>query len=219
VFAFVGPTGVGKTTTIAKLAARHCLRHGRESVALITTDSFRIGAHRQLDAFAAILGVPVRLADSAEKLASLLRELGNRRLVLIDTAGVAPRDTAITSALAHLDVNARIRRCLVLAANVQPSVMQDAVRAFGGKELAGAVLTKMDETNVLGAAISVLIESKLPAVWLSSGQRVPEDLTLARVAHLLKRATVISENEATATVPAFMAGALAANGGEIHAGF
>lgn len=218
VFALVGPTGVGKTTTIAKLAARHCLEHGRDSVALITTDNFRIGAHRQLDAFAAILGIPVRLADSADKLASLLRELGNRRLVLIDTAGVAPRDTAIANALAHLDVNTRIRRFLVLAANMQPTVMEDAVRAFGGKDLAGTVLTKMDETNVLGAAISVLIESQLPAVWLSDGQRVPEDLKLARVAHLLKRATVVPENEASAAVPAFMAGVHgAANGGDIHA--
>lgn len=216
IFAFVGPTGVGKTTTIAKLAARHCLRHGRESLALITTDSVRIGAHRQLDAFAAILGVPVRTADSGEKLASLLNELGNRRLVLIDTAGLAPRDTEIARSLARLQAVPEIKRILVLAANMQPGVMQDAVRAFGGNQIGGITLTKVDETNVLGAAISVLVETGLPAVWLTDGQRVPEDLKLARVAHLLKRATVSPDNETQAMVPAFMAAAIEEQG-EKHA--
>jgi flagellar biosynthesis protein FlhF len=219
VFALVGPTGVGKTTTIAKLAARHCLRHGRESVALITTDTVRIGAHRQLEAFAAILGVPVRTADSPDKLARLLGELGNRKLVLIDTAGSAPRDTAITSALQQLDVCAGIRRFLVLAANMQASVMRDAVRAFGGSDLAGVVLTKLDETNALGAAVSVLIGAKLPAVWLSDGQRVPEDLKLARVAHLLKPATAVDEAAAERIVPAFAGGiGNAVDGGRVHVG-
>lgn len=216
VLALVGPTGVGKTTTIAKIAARHCLRHGRESLALITTDSVRIGAHRQLDAFAAILGVPVRTADSGEKLASLLNELGNRRLVLIDTAGLAPRDAEIAKTIARLEAVPEIKRFLVLAANMQPTVMQDAVRAFGGNDLAGIALTKMDETNVLGAAISVLVETGLPAVWLSDGQRVPEDLKLARVAHLLKRATVSPDNETAGMVPAFVAAAIE-DQGEQHA--
>ncbi len=219
VFALVGPTGVGKTTTIAKLAARHCLRHGRESLALITTDSLRIGAHRQLETFAAILGVPVRTADTSEKLARLLGELGGRRLVLIDTAGNAPRDGGITGAFEQLATVAEIRRFVVLAANMQAAVMRHAVRAFGGQELAGIVLTKLDETSALGAAISALIDAKLPAVWLSDGQRVPEDLKLARVANLLKAATAIDESSAERTVPAF-AGLLAsaAAGSPAHAG-
>jgi len=219
VFALVGPTGVGKTTTIAKLAARHCLRHGRESLALITTDSLRIGAHRQLETFAAILGVPVRTADTSEKLVRLLGELGGRRLVLIDTAGNAPRDGGINGAFGPLATGTEIRRFIVLAANMQAAVMRHAVRAFGGQELAGVVLTKLDETSALGAAISALIDAKLPAVWLSDGQRVPEDLKLARVANLLKAATAIDESSAERIVPAF-AGlvASAAVGSSIHAG-
>jgi flagellar biosynthesis protein FlhF len=231
VFALVGPTGVGKTTTIAKLAARHCLLHGRDSVALITTDCLRIGAQRQLEAFAAILGVPVRTADSPERLARLLGEMGSRRLVLIDTAGSAAHDGAITGALKSGDGGAALKRFLVLAANMQSACMRDAVRAFGGRELAGVVLTKLDETSALGSAISLLIESKLPAVWLSDGQRVPEDLKLARAVELLKHATragvpgqeriapAFATASGQAAVPA-MATALAANrsGGRIHAG-
>jgi flagellar biosynthesis protein FlhF len=211
VFALVGPTGVGKTTTIAKLAARHCVRHGRDSLALITTDFLRIGAHRQLEAFAAILGVPVRTADSPERLARLLAEMGDRRLVLIDTAGNAAHDSAITGALKALETGAKLKRFLALAANTQATFMSDAVRAFGGRDLSGIVLTKLDETSALGAAISVLVESKLPAVWLSDGQRVPEDLKLARVAELLKRATAVDESGQHRVVPAFAAAHATAN--------
>jgi flagellar biosynthesis protein FlhF len=219
VFALVGPTGVGKTTTIAKLAARHCLRHGRESLALNTTDCLRIGAQRQFEAFGAILGVPVRTADSPEGLTRLLGELAQRRLVLIDTAGSAPRDSAISNALKPLEAGAELKRFLVLAANMQAGVMRDAVRAFGGRELAGVVLTKLDETNALGTAISALIDSKLPAVWLSDGQRVPEDLKLARVAQLLKHATAVSDSGPDKVVPAFAGElAIAADRGGFHAG-
>jgi len=219
VFALVGPTGVGKTTTIAKLAARHCLIHGRDSVALITTDCLRIGAQRQLEAFAAILGVPVRTADSPERLARLLGEMGSRRLVLIDTAGSAAHDGAITGALKSLEVGAKLRRFLVLAANMQSTCMRDAVRAFGGRDLAGVVLTKLDETSALGAAISLLIEAKLPAVWLSDGQRVPEDLKLARAVELLKHATRAGTPGQEHIAPAFALGVAKPNDGSpIHAG-
>jgi flagellar biosynthesis protein FlhF len=186
VFALVGPTGVGKTTTIAKLAARHCLRFGRDSLALITTDNYRIGGHRQLDAYGAILGVPVRRADTGEELAGLLNELAGRRLVLIDTAGMAPRDRRVAAAMGQLEAASDVRRFLVLAANMQQSVMHEAVRRFGNDKLAGVVLTKLDEANGLGAALSLLIKERLPVAWLSDGQRVPEDLKLARLAHLIK---------------------------------
>jgi len=219
VLALVGPTGVGKTTTIAKLAARHCLLHGRDSVALITTDCLRIGAQRQLEAFAAILGAPVRTADSPERLARLLGELGSRRLVLIDTAGSAAHDGAITGALKSLEIGAKLRRFLVLAANMQSACMRDAVRAFGGRDLAGVVLTKLDETSALGAAISLLIEAKLPAVWLSDGQRVPEDLKLARAVELLKHATRAGTPGQEHIAPAFAAAIAKPNDGSpVHAG-
>ncbi len=201
VFALVGPTGVGKTTTIAKLAARHCLRHGSDSLALISTDNFRVGAQRQLDAYGAILGVPVRRADNAEDLSRQLSELRDRRLVLIDTAGMAPRDCRLADALGRLGDVEGLKRVLVLAANMQLQVMRDAVRFFGGEALCGVALTKLDECPGLGAAVSALIESRLPALWLSEGQRVPEDLKLARVIHLLGWAGEVDAPDDTGRAP------------------
>lgn len=188
VIALVGPTGVGKTTTIAKLAARHCLRHGPDSIALVSTDTFRVGAQRQLDAYGVILGVPVRRADSPAALKTLLHEQRHRRLILVDTAGLAPRDCRLADAVSSLHENPDIRVFVVLAANMQAAVMREAVRSFGGSRLAGAVLTKLDESNGIGAALSVLIERDLPVVWVSEGQRVPEDLKLARQATLVASA-------------------------------
>jgi flagellar biosynthesis protein FlhF len=188
IIALVGPTGVGKTTTIAKLAARHCLQHGPDSIALISTDNFRVGAQRQLDAYGVILGVPVRRADSPAALQTLLREQRHRRLILIDTAGLAPRDCRVAATLNSLDANPGIRTFVVLAANMQTPVMREAVRSFGGAKLAGAVLTKVDEANSIGGALSVVVEQNLPVAWVSEGQRVPEDLKLARQATLVATA-------------------------------
>ncbi len=185
VFALVGPTGVGKTTTLAKLAARHCLRHGRESLALITTDSFRMAAQRQLDAYAEILGVEVHRAESAEDLKRLLARFADKRLVLIDTAGMAPRDCRLAAYLKQLDDCSEIHRYLVLSVNAQRAAMEEALQAFGGSSLAGIALTKLDEVQALGPAVSMLIRSGLPAAWLCDGQRVPEDLKVARVVHLV----------------------------------
>ena len=200
-FALVGPTGVGKTTTIAKLAARHCLRHGPESLALISTDNFRVGAQRQLDAYGAILGVAVRRAETGDDLRRQLEELSDRRLVLIDTAGMAPRDRRLAESLGRLADAGDIRRMLVLSANMQLAVMRDAVCFFGGDTLAGITLTKLDESPGLGAALSILVETALPAVWLSEGQRVPEDLKLARVIHLLGWASDIEASDEAGRAP------------------
>lgn len=186
ILALVGPTGVGKTTTIAKLAARHCLRHGADSLGLITTDSFRIGAQRQLDAYGAILGVPVHRANTGAELKEKVRELRDRRLVLVDTAGLAPRDCRVVASLQQLDSCPPLRRYLVLPANMQEAVMRQAIDSFGGASLAGVVLTKTDEAAGLGAAVSALIESSLPVTWVSGGQRVPEDLSVARAVHLVR---------------------------------
>lgn len=185
VFALVGPTGVGKTTTLAKLAARHCLRHGRDSLALITTDSFRMAAQRQLDAYAEILGVHVHRAESATDLKRLLARFVDKRLVLIDTAGMAPRDCRLAAYLKQLEDCSEVRRYLVLSVNAQRAAMEDALQAFGGASLAGIAFTKLDEVQALGPALSMLIRSGLPAAWLCDGQRVPEDLKVARVVHLV----------------------------------
>ncbi len=185
VFALVGPTGVGKTTTIAKLAARHCLRHGPGSVALITTDTYRMGALRQLDGFGEILGLDVHAADSAAALEQLLGQFRDRRLVLVDTAGMAPRDCRLTRILDALDACPEVRRYLVLSATMQTTVMADAVRAFGRGRLCGAVVTKLDEVRSLGPVLSTLVREQLSATWLCDGQRVPEDLKVARVVDLI----------------------------------
>src|SRR5690606_14945190 len=125
-------------------------------------------------------------ASGAAELKRLLGALSDRRLVLIDTAGLSARDRRLGDALARLDADRRVRRLIVLATTMQPKVMDEAVAAFGGDALAGAVLTKLDEAPGLGAALSVLIRRKLTATWLSHGQRVPEDLRLARIIHLLR---------------------------------
>jgi flagellar biosynthesis protein FlhF len=209
VFALVGPTGVGKTTTIAKLAARHCLRYGPESLLLISTDGFRIGAQRQLEAFATILGVNVRQADSAEELGKLLDQYRQRRLILIDTAGMAPSDCRLAERLKLLSIRSHIRSYLVLAANMQAGVMRRAVSCFGGTALAGVALTKIDETGGLGAALSVLIGSQLPAVWLSDGQRVPEDLKSAKPVHMISWAARAQQNDDTDDLPPLWLGGAA----------
>src|SRR5690606_39072394 len=154
--------------------------------ALTSPDTCRSGAQRQLAAYGAILGVPVRQASGPAELKRLLGSLSDRRLVLIDTAGLSSRDRRLGEAMASLDADRRVRRLVVLSATMQLGVMEEAVAAFGGDALAGAVLTKLDETDSLGPALSVLIRRKLKAMWLSHGQRVPEDLRLARIIHLIR---------------------------------
>ncbi len=215
IVALVGPTGVGKTTTVAKLAARFALRHGQRSVALVSTDSFRVGAHDQLLTYGRLLGVPVRTAADREELGRVLQGLLDRRLVLIDTAGMSQRDLRLSEALGALAGVPMVRRYLVLSAASQPSAMDEAARAFGAAGLDGCVLTKLDEAGTLGEALSVAIRHRLPVAWLSDGQRVPEDLHPAR-AHVL-----VSKAVAAARAGATDEDALAASLGKVagHAGW
>ena len=185
VVALVGPTGVGKTTTIAKLAARFRIKHGPRQVALITTDNYRIGAHDQLTTYGRILDVPVRSAADADELRSLLSGFCDKRLVLIDTAGMGPRDLRLAEQLAVLrQDDIPIKPYLVLSAATQTRVMEEAIGAFDGFAPKACILTKLDEAAQLGAALSVLIEKKLPVSLVTDGQQVPEDLHVART-HLL----------------------------------
>ncbi len=193
IVALVGSTGVGKTTSIAKLAARYVLRHGQRHVALVTTDSYRIGAHEQLMTYGRLLGIPVQVASDHNELRSTLNSLSDKRLVLIDTAGMSQRDVRLTEQFATLaDTGIPIRTLLVLSATVHPSVLDETVRAFSGVPLEGAILTKLDEAASLGGVLSAVIEQQLALRFVTNGQRVPEDIQVARAAELVQQAAQLA---------------------------
>ena len=194
VIALVGPTGVGKTTTIAKLAARYSLRHGNRQVALISTDSYRIGAQEQLLNFGRILDVPTYPVNNARELSLKLNDLQDKRLILIDTAGMSQRDVRLSEQLQTLsEVSNQIKTYLVMAANTQTSTLQDATRTFYKSGLAGAILTKLDETTSLGGSLSTMIQFDLPVAYVSDGQLVPEDLHPARAHSLVSKAVTLMQ--------------------------
>ena len=187
--AMVGPTGVGKTTTIAKIAARFAMRHGQRHVALISTDNFRIGAHEQLQTYGRLLGVPMHTAANAQELQILLHKLHDKKLILIDTAGMSQRDMRLAEQFAVMGVHSSVvKSYLVLSANAQQPVLDEAITAFKQTSLAGCILTKLDETASLGGVFSALIRHHLPLTWVSHGQRVPEDLQPARARELIDQA-------------------------------
>jgi flagellar biosynthesis protein FlhF len=188
-FALVGATGVGKTTTVAKLAARFVMRHGRKDIALVSTDNYRIGAYDQLRAYARILDVPLYVAEDAAGLARTLDGLSDRRLVLVDTAGMSQRDTRLMEQMRNLrSASARLQSLLVISASAQRAMTREAVQRFSHLHLAGCVLTKLDEAVQLGDALGAVIDAQLPVAWLGTGQRVPEDLVTARAERLVARA-------------------------------
>ena len=197
VVAVVGPTGVGKTTTIAKLAARFVMRHGARHLALVSTDDFRIGAREQLHTYGRILNVPVKSAGSLEELEATLNGLADRRLVLIDTAGMGPRDLRLQEQLAMLRVGDRpVRRYLALAANAERTALERSVRAFCQVPPEACVLTKLDEAGRLGGLLATLIANRIPVAYVTDGQRVPEDLHPARTHTLVTRAAQLVEESA-----------------------
>ncbi|MDH5359896.1 MAG: flagellar biosynthesis protein FlhF [Gammaproteobacteria bacterium] len=192
VVALVGPTGVGKTTTVAKLAARYALQHGYQQVALVTTDSYRIGAHEQLRTYGRILGVPVRVANDADELRTVLEHLSDKRLVLIDTAGMSQRDLRLTEQFNQVLSGApKLKTCVVLSANTQTAAVKDVMRAFAKVKLDACVLTKLDECVSIGGVLSVIAQHKLPVAYLSDGQQVPEDLHRAHSHTLINRAQAL----------------------------
>lgn len=193
VVALVGATGVGKTTLIAKLAARWVLRHGTRDVALVTTDSVRIGAQEQVQTLGRLLGVPAYSIDGAAELAGVLDHLADKRLVLIDTAGLSPRDPRLEQELMMLaSASKRIETTLVLSAAAQAGAIEEAMQRFAAAQPSTCVLTKLDEATSLGGAISTLMRTRLPVTYVSEGQRVPEDLAPARAHQLIARAVELS---------------------------
>lgn len=189
VYALVGPTGVGKTTTTAKLAARCVMRHGPSKLALITTDGYRIGGYEQLRIYGKILGVMVHAVKDEADLRIALSELKNKHTVLIDTVGVGQRDKMVTEQVAMLSgADTNVKRLLCLNATSTGETISEVVRAYQGSGLAGCILTKLDEAATIGGALDVAIRQKLHIYYVASGQRVPEDLHVANKHHLIDRA-------------------------------
>jgi flagellar biosynthesis protein FlhF len=193
VVALVGPTGVGKTTLLAKLAARWVLRHGPRQLALITTDCVRIGAQEQIHTLGRLLGAPAYAVEGAEQLADLIDQLDDRKLILVDTAGLSQRDTNLAKELTKLvAASERMETCLVMSAAAQAGAIEETFERFAAAQPTSCVLTKLDEATSLGGAVSTLVRTKLPLAYMSDGQRVPEDLSPARAHQLIARAVELS---------------------------
>jgi flagellar biosynthesis protein FlhF len=200
VYALVGPTGVGKTTTVAKIAARAVLRHGASKVALVTTDTYRIGAQDQLRIYGRILGTPVFAVRDENDLELTLSDLHSRHLVLIDTVGMSQRDKRVAEQVALLCGEGReVNRLLLLGAPSQGITLEEVARAYAGPGLIGGVLTKIDEALTYGPVLDVAIRHELPVHFVTNGQRVPEDLHLANSTYLADRAFRVNQTESPFT--------------------
>lgn len=189
VFALVGPTGVGKTTTTAKLAARCVMRHGPGKLALITTDGYRIGGYEQLRIYGKILGVMVHSVKDEADLRIALDELRGKHTVLIDTAGMGQRDQMVAEQSAMLSgAGADIKRLLCLNATATGGTLNEVVSAYSSEGLEGCIITKLDEAATIGNVLDVVIRQKLNLYYVANGQRVPEDLHVANKLYLADRA-------------------------------
>jgi len=192
VVALVGPTGSGKTMTIGKMAARYVMKYGAESVALVTTDRYRIAAHEQLKVFGRILNVPVHTVDETNNLDTILDNLSHKKMVLIDTAGLMHSDTCWSEQLQELKMSKHdIKSYLVVSAVGQYQVMCSNYYNYKVVGLSGAIITKVDEAVSLGEALSFLIDTRLKASYFTDGQRVPEDIHLMKKKDLFERAQAL----------------------------
>jgi flagellar biosynthesis protein FlhF len=196
IVALVGPTGVGKTTTIAKLAAKFILKHGASQVALITTDNYRIGAHEQLNTYGRILNVPVRVASCPDDLRNIINGFANKRLILIDTAGMCQRDMKLIEQINTLQQNdLPIRSYLVMSATTEYKAMKEIIHAFSVFEPQAAILTKLDEAVMTGPALSSIIEHNLPLSFIADGQQVPEDFHQPNAHALMQQCVANAETD------------------------
>ena len=186
VVALLGPTGAGKTTTIAKLAIRYALKFGREEIALVTTDCYRVAAYDQLRTLARIIGVPVRRTDEKNSLRKILRGFRDKSLVLVDMAGFNAGDVQRKEQLASLrQVDAAVSRLLVLPCTSQDKVLRAAYNLVAGEGLAGCILSKVDEAQSMGEVLSLVLENSLPVAYITNGQAIPDDIDVAQAELLL----------------------------------
>ncbi|MFT5224622.1 MAG: flagellar biosynthesis protein FlhF [Polaribacter sp.] len=193
--ALVGSTGVGKTTTIAKLAARFSHIHGKRSVAMISTDHFRIGAQEQLQHYARLLQLPLLTASTSEELSDRLDMLADKKLVLIDTAGMSQHDLRLSERFHRLQDSApQVKPYLVLSANTQLAAIDQTIKCFSKVKLAGAIVTKLDEAASLGGVITASIRHQLPLTYCGTGQRVPEDIESAKSHRIISKAVALMQS-------------------------
>ncbi|HBM10599.1 flagellar biosynthesis protein FlhF [Pseudomonas sp. Choline-3u-10] len=197
VIALVGPAGAGKTTTLAKLAARYVLKHGPQSIALASMDNYRIGAQEQLKTLGRILDVPVIQLDPNQPLSKTLAPLARKRLILIDTAGLPAGDSMMKVQLEALaDRGIKAKNYLVLPATSQSQVLKATWHNYRRCGLAGCILTKLDEAGSLGDVLGLIISQHLPIAYLADGPRIPDDLHLPRSHQLVSRAVSLQSEEA-----------------------
>ena len=187
----VGPTGVGKTTTIAKLAAIYGIGNGREparSVRIITIDNYRIAAKQQIETYAEIMRIPVTLVESAADLQKNLALYQDTDLILVDTIGRSPRDLAKLAEMKEVLASCGSQACvyLALAATTKASDTEEILRQFAPFGYRAVILTKLDETMRIGNVISCLARNRTPVAYLCDGQGVPQDLEGATIVRLLK---------------------------------
>ncbi|MEM5365129.1 flagellar biosynthesis protein FlhF [Paraburkholderia azotifigens] len=226
VFALMGPTGVGKTTTTAKLAARCVMRFGASKVALLTTDSYRIGGHEQLRIFGKILGVSVHAVKDSADLTLALSELRNKHIVLIDTIGMSQRDRLVSDQISMLSrAGQPVQRLLLLNATSHGDTLNEVVQAYQNapdqQPLAGCILTKLDEATNLGSVLDTVIRYKLPVHYVSTGQKVPENLYVATKKFLIKSAFCIPRDNSPFVpqdedVPALLSALSARSTADLH---
>ncbi|MGP9764773.1 flagellar biosynthesis protein FlhF [Halomonas sp. AOP13-D3-9] len=215
IVALVGPTGVGKTTTTAKLAARFVMRHGTRPVALVTTDSFRIGAHEQLRIYARLLDTPMYALDAEQPIDDLLGRLQGKQWVIIDTVGMSQRDQRVIEQIAHLQGGrSRVRLVLLLNAASQPETLEEVVLRYrqaaraAGAELDDCIITKQDEAGRLAPVLDIIMRHGMRVLFGSNGQQVPEDMAIAApdalVDQALSTATPQRERAHSAEAPMAM---------------
>lgn len=209
VIALVGPTGIGKTTTAAKLAARFVMKYGPEHVALVSTDSYRVGAHEQLRIYARLLGVPMYGLDIEQSVAELAEELQGRRFIIIDTVGTSQRDQRAVEQVARLQQGSEaVRLILLLNAASQPETLREVVTVYqtaaraAGTALQDCIVTKVDESHQLGPCLDAIMANNLRILFVSQGQRVPEDLAGGVDAPLIETALAAASTVVPATAPA-----------------
>ncbi len=193
--ALLGASGVGKTTTIAKLAANYALKHGRKSLGIISMDSYRIAAHEQMKVYGRILQVPVQIVSDNASLKKALNYFSDKKMVFIDTAGASHHDEDFKQQMQMLETElaSSIRRYLVLSATSQYQVLDETIRRFASMDIHACIMTKLDEATSLGEILSILYQQSMSIAYVTYGQKVPETIKAAHAHHLVSKMVSLSK--------------------------